>query len=80
MHILEQIKWKKDISDEEIEFLEEIFLWSNYKSFTFELVEATRRIVESLDVNQLLVAQAERVKIAAEETIRRYREMGLAKD
>jgi hypothetical protein len=80
LHILEQVKLKKDISDEEIEFLEEIFLWSNYKSFTFELVEATRRIAESLDVNQLLVAQAKRVKITAEETIRKYKEMGLAKD
>jgi hypothetical protein len=80
LHILEQIKRKKDISDEEIEFLEEVFLWSNYKSFTFELVEATRRIAESLDVSQLLVAQAKRVKKTAEETIRRNKEMGFAKE
>jgi DNA-binding MarR family transcriptional regulator len=80
LHILEQMKRKKDISDEEIEFLEEIFLWSNYKSFTFELVEATRRIAESLDINQLLVAQAKRVRMTVEETLRKYKEMGLAKE
>lgn len=60
--ILEEIKRNKNISDNQIEFFEEMFLWSNYKSFTFELIEATRKKIDNVDINQLLIAQAERRK------------------
>lgn len=66
MHILEQIKLNKNIMDEQIDFLEEVFLWSSYKSFTFDLIEACRRKIDTLDLNQLLISQAKRRKLEAQ--------------
>src|SRR5665648_541916 len=49
LRLLGEIKSNRKISDEQIDFFEEVFLWSSYKSFMFDLVEATRKIIDTID-------------------------------
>jgi len=66
IRILRQIQEDKKITWEQRNFLEEFFLWSNYKYFTMELIEASMRIVDKIDIDQLLMSQAKRKKEACE--------------
>jgi hypothetical protein len=78
--ILKEIQIKKKISWEEIDFLEEAFLWYNYKYFTMYLIAATRKIIDKIDIDQLLISQAKRQKEIWNMVMKRYRELGLIKE
>lgn len=79
LKLMEEIKNNKKMTPEEIEFFEENFIWANYKHFTFDLINATKKMVNELDFNKLLVAQAKRGKEISEELIKGYDEAGQAK-
>lgn len=64
--ILEQIQKDKNINFERkwkrIEYLGRAFLWANYEFFTLDLITATLKIINEIDINKLLIAQAKRQK------------------
>ena len=61
INILQRIQQHKNITNEEIYFFAEIFLWANYKQFTYKLIQASRKIINNLNINQLLMNQAKRL-------------------
>lgn len=77
--ILGQIQEDKSMTWEELIFLEELFLWENYRHFTLNLIAATGKIIDEIDIDKLLVSQAKRRKEILEMLIKRYEELGIAK-
>ena len=60
LELLNIIQQNKNITDEEIEFFGDCFLWTNYKQWTSELINTTRKITKDLNISQLLAKQAVR--------------------
>lgn len=58
--LLRIIQQDKSITNEELYFLGECFLWTNYKKFISKLIEASRQIINNLNITQLLMNQAKR--------------------
>ena len=78
LQLMEQIKTNK-ISRSEVDFFEEIFIFSNYKHFMFNLIEASAKRIDQYDFDKLLMAKAKRGKETSELLIKRYNEMDKAK-
>jgi hypothetical protein len=70
--LLEEIQQNKNISTEKINFFEECFLWPNYKQYTSKLIEASRKIINDLNITQLLINQAKRQIRTAKEELKIY--------
>lgn len=60
IELLTLIQQNKIVTNEQINFYAECFLWADYKQFTFKLIEESRKIVNDLDFTQLLINQAKR--------------------
>jgi DNA-binding HxlR family transcriptional regulator len=63
--ILEQIKINKEaneINPEEIKFLEEVLLFQNYRNLTRELITATTKIINKINIDGLFDSQYKRHK------------------
>jgi len=60
IELLTQIQQNKIVTNEEINFFAECFLWANYKQFTSKLIEASRKIINDVNITQLLINQAKR--------------------
>lgn len=72
--ILKEIQAKKAMDFERRQFLEEIFLWSNYRHFTMELIEASLKIADTLKMDELLIKQTERLRNQYQKIIDEYTE------
>jgi len=53
LFLLKAIKNNENVTDEGVDFFEEVFLFSSYRSFIFDLVEASRRVLDNLDLEKL---------------------------
>jgi len=63
--LLEIIQQDKDITNEEINFYAECFLWAHYRQFTSKLIEISRKMINDFDITQSLINQAKRrIKIS----------------
>jgi len=58
--LLRRIQQDKNATNEDIYFWAEYFLWSAYKQYTYKLIQASRKIINDLNINQLLINQAKR--------------------
>ena len=58
--LLQRIQQNKNITNEEIYFFAECFLWANYKQYTSKLIEASRKIINDINITQSLINQAKR--------------------
>jgi DNA-binding HxlR family transcriptional regulator len=79
-NILKEIQEKKNITWDEILYLEEAFLWANYRHFTMALIAATAKIIRDIDIDQLWVTQAKRQKEISELLLKAYAENGNIKE
>jgi hypothetical protein len=68
IELLTQIQQNKIVTNEEINFFAECFLWANYKQYTSKLIEASRKIINDLNITQSLINQAKR-QIRISETV-----------
>jgi len=60
IELLKEIQQDISTTNEEIYFFGECFLWANYKKFVSKLIEASRKIINDLNITQLLINQAKR--------------------
>jgi hypothetical protein len=60
IELLKQIQQNKNITNQQIWFFAECFLWTNYKKYTIKLIEASRKITDDFNINQLYINQAKR--------------------
>jgi len=61
MDLLTQIQQNNIVTKEQINFFAECFLWANYKQFTHKLIDASRKIINDLNITQLSIDQAKRM-------------------
>jgi DNA-binding transcriptional ArsR family regulator len=71
LKILEGMQEKK-MTFEERDWHEEVILFPIYRDCTFALIEATAKIIDEIDISQLLILQAKRQKILFEDLIKVY--------
>jgi hypothetical protein len=79
IQILKEIQDNKKIDYVELEYLEENFLWYNYKYFTTYLIAASFKIIDKINIDQLLVEQAMRQKEIFEQALKHYENIDKAK-
>jgi len=60
VELLKFIQQNKSVTDKTINFLAECFLWANYKQFTYKLIQASRKIINDLNITQLMRNQPKR--------------------
>jgi DNA-binding HxlR family transcriptional regulator len=72
LELLKRIQQNRNITNEEIWFFAECFLWANYKRYTSKLIEASRKIIDDLNINQSLINQAKRQIRTSEQELRIY--------
>jgi DNA-binding HxlR family transcriptional regulator len=75
--ILSQLEGMKDISEYDWNWRLELFAWQPYRAFTEKLVLATKKILNHIDTERLLIEQAKRNKTIAEMTLERLRKRNL---
>ena len=75
IELLNQIQQNNITTDEQINFFAECFLWANYKQFTHKLIEASRKIINDLNITQLKIDQAKRLTIIYETMLKIYEKM-----
>jgi hypothetical protein len=63
---------EKKMTFEERDWHEEVILFPIYRDCTFALIEATAKIIDEIDISQLLILQAKRQKILFEDLIKVY--------
>ena len=56
----------------ELQYLEQLFLYMPYNFFMASLIEASRKIIDELDFDKLVVSQAKRQKEIAELLIKHF--------
>jgi len=74
LEILKEMKSRKDMKAYEITWLEQIFLFESYEQMISQLIAATDKIIDQIDFDQMIFAQAARNKELSEMVIE-----GLAK-
>ena len=74
IELLTQIQQNNIVTNEQINFFAECFLWANYKQFTYKLIQASRKIINDLNITQLLIDQAERQITIYERALKIYEE------
>jgi hypothetical protein len=72
LDLLTQIQQKKNITNEEINLRAEYFLWSTYKQSTSQLIEASCKIIDKIDITQLLINQAKRQRKDPKKVLKQY--------
>lgn len=75
IELLTRIQENKNITNEEINFFGECFLWTNYKQYTSKLIEASRKITGDVNILQCLINQAEREIRTSEKALEIYHKM-----
>lgn len=72
IELLTQIQQNEIVTNEQISFFTECFLWADYKQYTSKLIEASRKIINDLNFTQLLINQAKRQIRIHETALRIY--------
>jgi hypothetical protein len=75
LDLLTQIQQKKNITKEEINLRAEYYLWSTYKESTSQLIEASLKIIDKIDITQLLINQAKRQRKDPKKVLKQYKEI-----
>ena len=70
--LLRKIQQNIIVTNEEINFFAECFIWANYKQLTSKLIEASRKTINNFNINQLLTEQAKRQITIHEELLKSY--------
>lgn len=78
--IINELKNRKNMSDFELDYLEELFMHMPYTFFTRSLVGASKKIVDELDFDKLVIAQVKRQKETAEYVLKKLAEKGIIKE
>ena len=73
--LLTQIQQSNTATNDEINFFAEIFLWANYKQFIHKLIDASRKIINDLNITQLKKEQAKRQIIIYGTILKSYEKM-----
>lgn len=73
--IILRIQQYKNMTNEEIYFFEEIFLWANYRQYTSKLIQASRKIIDDINITQSLMEQAKRNIEVYQKTLKKYEEI-----
>jgi hypothetical protein len=60
LELLNHIQQNKFITNKEVNFFIECFLWENYREWISKLVEASRKVLDNFDQAQSLKEQAKR--------------------
>jgi hypothetical protein len=60
LELLDHIKQNKFITNKQVNFFTECFLWENYKEWISKLVEASRKVIDTFDQTKSLREQARR--------------------
>jgi hypothetical protein len=60
LDLLASIQQNNNITNEEIYFYAECFLWANYKQYTYKLIKASHKIINDLNITQSLINQSKR--------------------
>lgn len=79
IELLKRIQQNKNITNEEIYFFAECFLWANYKQFTYKLIDASRKIINDLNITKSLIDQSKRQIRVHEKCLKIYEKV-LQKD
>jgi hypothetical protein len=74
MQILKERQERKNMKAYEIAWLEKIFLFESYEIMISRLIEATDKIIDQIDFDQLLLVQAARMKESSETLIKKFAE------
>jgi len=69
--ILSQLKGWDNIFEYDWDWRLELFVWHPYRVFTYNLVVATKKIINEIDIQKLLIEQAKRNIRIAEMTLER---------
>jgi DNA-binding transcriptional regulator GbsR (MarR family) len=72
LDLLTQIQQNKNITSEEINLRAEYFLWSTYRESTSQLIEASCKIIDRIDITQLLINQAKRQRKDPKKVLKQY--------
>lgn len=65
IQLLKRIQQNKKMTNEEIYFFGECFLWTNYKQYVSKLIEGSRKIIDDVNINQCVINQFKReIRIA----------------
>ena len=70
--LLAEIQQNNITTNEQINFFAKCFLWDNYKKFMQKLIDASRKIIDDLNITQLLIEQAKRLTTVYEEALKIY--------
>ncbi len=73
--LISLMKENKKLSDEAIYFFGECFLWENYKRYTLELIKASQKIVDEINMHEAYVNQAKRFVRVYSKLIKAYEKM-----
>jgi hypothetical protein len=71
LEILKEIQHRKDMKAYEITLLEQIFLFESYEQMMSQLITTTDKIIDQINFDQLIFAQAARNKEIGEMLIER---------
>lgn len=72
IQLLQEMQRDKKINASQITFLEEILITNNYNHAIKELITATWQIIDEININQMLVFQAIRLKGVYAKTLKEY--------
>jgi hypothetical protein len=72
IELLTRIQQNRNITNEEIYFFGECFLWTNYKQYMSKLIEASRKIIDDVNIKQCLINQAKREIRVSTKTLEIY--------
>jgi len=74
--LLTHIQQNNIDTDDKINFFLECFLWANYEQFTHKLIDASRKIINDLNITQLRIDQAKRMITIYKTILKNYEKEG----
>ena len=75
IELLRRIQQNKNITNEEIYFFAEYFLWANYRRYTSKIIQTSPKIINDVNINQCLINQAKRQIRIYEKVLKIYEKM-----
>ena len=79
IQILNELKEKRNMSKDELEYIEQLYLQTPYTFLMNSLIKASRKIIDEIDFDKLLVSQVKRQKIIAEMQLKFFSEFDVDK-
>jgi hypothetical protein len=75
LELLTQIQQNKIVTNEQVNFFAECFLWANYRQITSKLIEASRKIINDINIPQISINQLKRQITVNERVLKIYEKM-----